>query len=172
MSTLLFRNATIYDFVVKDIDGNDVSLKKYNGRVCLIVNVASKCAFTKQYAGLQELHDKYYGQGLSVLGFPCNQFGSQEPAPEEEIKKFTSQNFKVTFDLFRKVDVNGDVTSPLYKFLKSEQHGYEGDDIQWNFSKFLVNRQGTPVKRYGPADKPTSLAADIEECLRETQSKL
>ncbi|OQR74392.1 glutathione peroxidase-like [Tropilaelaps mercedesae] len=168
--------ATIYDFTVKNIDGNDVSLKKYEGRVCLIVNVASKCGFTQQYVGLQKLHEKYFSRGFSVLGFPCNQFGSQEPASEEEIKKFTALKYNVTFDLFKKVDVNGDLASPLWSFLKSEQHGFLGDNIKWNFTKFLVDRQGKPVKRYGSTTEPDSLVSDIEEYLQKathnSQAKL
>ncbi|XP_018494176.1 uncharacterized protein LOC100907074 [Galendromus occidentalis] len=156
---------TIYDFVVKNIKGEDVSLKKYEGDVCLIVNVASKCGLTGQYAGLQKLYDDYKAEGFKVLGFPCNQFGGQEPGSEEEIKSFCSLKYNVTFDMFKKIDVNGENAAPLYKFLKSEQHGFLTDDIKWNFTKFLVDRTGKPVKRYSPQDAPASLEADIKTYL-------
>nr|AON96407.1 phospholipid hydroperoxide glutathione peroxidase 1 [Neoseiulus barkeri] len=162
---------TIYDFVVKGMKGEDISLKKYEGKVCLIVNVASRCGLTDQYAGLQKLYDDHKANGLEILGFPCNQFGGQEPGTEEEIKSFCSLKYNVTFDMFKKIDVNGANASPLYKFLKSEQHGFLTDDIKWNFTKFLVDRSGKPVKRYAPQDSPSSLEKDIIEYLAK-DSKL
>jgi len=166
MSDESWKNAnTIYDFTVDDINGQTVKLDKYKGKVCLIVNVASKCGFTKQYTGLEELEKKYADQGFAVLGFPCNQFGDQEPGTEEEIKNFCSLKYNVTFDMFKKVDVNGSDAAPLYNFLKNKQHGFLIDAIKWNFTKFLIDREGKPVKRYSSQDEPKSLEKDIEEYL-------
>jgi len=157
---------SIYDFVVKDIDGKDVNLSKYKGKVLLIVNVASKCGFTKQYAGLQKIYDKYNSKGFEVLGFPCNQFGGQEPGTEKEIKEFCSSNYNVTFPMFSKIDVNGENTHPLYAFLKSNVKGIFGtEDIKWNFTKFLVDKNGNVVKRFAPQTTPEDIAKDIEELL-------
>jgi glutathione peroxidase len=157
---------TIYDFKVNDIDGKLVELSDYKDKVLLIVNTASKCGFTKQYAGLEELYKKYKDQGLVVLGFPCNQFNSQEPGDEAEIKQFCSLTYAVDFPMFAKIDVNGDKTEPLYKFLKSTATGVLGSEsIKWNFTKFLINRQGDVVKRYAPITAPEGLVADIEKLL-------
>ncbi|XP_003737910.1 uncharacterized protein LOC100906621 isoform X2 [Galendromus occidentalis] len=153
---------SIYEFTVTDIDGNEVCLEKYKGQVVLIVNVASKCGFTKQYAGLEELYQNYKEKGLAILGFPCNQFGSQEPGSEEEIKEFCSLKYNVTFDLFKKIDVNGSNAAPLWVFLKNQQHGFLLDAIKWNFTKFLINREGKPVKRYGPNEDPAGISKDID----------
>jgi glutathione peroxidase len=155
-----------YDFDAVDIDGSPVSLGDYRGKVLLIVNVASKCGFTPQYAGLETLWQDYREQGLVVLGFPCDQFGSQEPGDEEEIKNFCSLNFDVSFPMFAKVEVNGEQAHPLWKWLKKEKSGLLGiGAIKWNFSKFLVGRDGKVIKRYAPTDKPESLASDIESAL-------
>ena len=157
---------TAYDFDAIGIDGTPVSLADYRGKALLIVNVASKCGFTPQYAGLETLWQDYREQGLVVLGFPCDQFGSQEPGDEEEIKNFCSINFDVSFPMFAKIDVNGDQAHPLWKWLKQEKSGLLGiGAIKWNFSKFLVGRDGKVLKRYAPTDKPESLAGDIEAAL-------
>ena len=165
--TQLFGGTTVslYDIHVKDIDGNDVKLEKYKSKVILIVNVASQCGYTNQYAGLQELHQKYSDKGLSILGFPCNQFLSQEPGTEEEIKNFCMTNFGVEFDMFSKIDVNGKNTHPLYVYLKKSAGGFVTDDIKWNFTKFLINRDGEVVKRYAPSTKPKDIEADIQKLL-------
>jgi len=157
---------TIYDFEVKDIDGKMVSLKKYEGKALLIVNVASKCGFTPQYTELEQIYKEYKGQGLEVLGFPCNQFGAQEPGNEEEIKQFCSLTYDVSFPLFAKVDVNGDEAAPVYTFLKESLPGILGTKaIKWNFSKFLIDRKGQPVQRFAPNDKPLDLVNDIKKYL-------
>ena len=158
--------AGIYDFAVKDIHGKTVKLDAYKGKPLLIVNTASKCGFTPQYKGLEALYRKYKDQGLEVLGFPCNQFGGQEPGGEKEIAQFCELNFGVTFPMFAKVDVNGDGAAPLYRFLKAEKPGLLGSEaIKWNFTKFLVDRDGNVVKRYAPNDTPESIAKDVEKAL-------
>lgn len=156
----------IYDIEVKNIDGQNVKLEKYKGRVMLIVNVASHCGYTSQYEGLQKLHEKYNEKGLSVLGFPCNQFLSQEPGTEEEIKNFCMSKFGVTFDMFGKIDVNGANTHPLYTFLKANASGLMGSEIiKWNFTKFLIDREGKVIQRYAPSTTPAQIEADIEKYL-------
>ena len=156
----------IYDFKVKTIEGEETTLSPYKNNVLLIVNVASKCGFTPQYDGLEALYQKYKEKGFFVLGFPCNQFGSQEPGTEEEIQNFCRVNFGVTFPMFSKIDVNGDTTHPLYQYLKSEQPGFLGTEmIKWNFTKFLVDREGNVVKRFGSATKPEEIQKDIESLL-------
>lgn len=157
---------TVYDFRAKTIDGKEEPLSAFAGKVLLIVNVASQCGFTPQYAGLEGLHRKYADQGLEVLGFPCNQFGSQEPGDEAEIKTFCSTRYGVTFPLFAKIDVNGANAHPLYQFLKSARPGLLGTEmIKWNFTKFLIDRSGKPIKRYAPQDKPEDLEQDILQAL-------
>lgn len=156
---------TVYDFTVTTINGEEKSLADFEGKVLLIVNTASNCGFTPQYRGLQELYNKYNKQGLEILGFPCNQFGGQEPGSDEEIKEFCDLNYSVTFPMFSKIDVNGDNAHPLYKFLKSEQSGLITDEIKWNFTKFLVDQKGKPVDRYASTTKPESIANDIEKLL-------
>jgi glutathione peroxidase len=157
---------TVFDFTAQDIAGKDVDLSQYQGKVLLIVNTASKCGFTPQYKGLQALFEKYRERGLEVLGFPCNQFGHQEPGDEAAISEFCELNFGVDFPLFGKIDVNGDNAHPLYRHLKEEAPGLLGSKaVKWNFTKFLVNREGQVVKRYAPTDKPESLAKDIEKLL-------
>ena len=154
--------ASIYDFSAKDIDGNEQKLDAYRGKTLLIVNVASKCGFTPQYEGLEALYRTFKGQGLVVLGFPCDQFGHQEPGDEAEIRNFCSLNYDVTFPMFAKIDVNGSNAHPLYKYLKHEAKGLLGSEaIKWNFTKFLVDRDGKVVKRYAPNDTPESIGKDI-----------
>jgi glutathione peroxidase len=157
--------STIHDFTARTIDGVDQPLSDYKGKALLVTNVASKCGFTPQYAGLENLYEQFRDRGLVVLGFPCDQFGHQEPGNEDEIKQFCSLNYGVTFPMFAKIDVNGDNAHPLYKWLRTEKRGMLGNRIKWNFTKFLVDRDGNVVKRYGSATKPEKLAADIEKVL-------
>jgi glutathione peroxidase len=157
---------SIYDIPVTTIEGTPTTLAPYRGNVLLIVNVASKCGFTPQYAGLEELYQKYKDRGLVVLGFPCNQFMWQEPGDGNEIKSFCTLKYNVTFPMFAKVDVNGNATHPLYKHLKDEARGLLGTtSVKWNFTKFLVDREGKVICRYGTMTKPEKLAADIEKLL-------
>jgi glutathione peroxidase len=169
-STAFIGEATMmntYDFSALTIDGIDLPLTRYRGHPLLIVNVASKCGFTPQYSGLVALYKKYHERGLEVLGFPCDQFGHQEPGTEAEIKEFCSATYGVGFPLFAKIKVNGPDTHPLYEYLKSSLPGILGiEAIKWNFTKFLVGKDGEPIKRYAPADKPESLEPDIEAALR------
>ncbi|GGO75477.1 glutathione peroxidase [Marinobacterium nitratireducens] len=156
----------LYDFEVTGIDGDKVGLEQYQGKVLLIVNVASKCGFTPQYKGLQALYEKYHDRGLEILGFPCNQFGSQEPGDEAQIKEFCSLNYDVSFPMFSKVDVNGTNAAPLYDSLKKAAPGLLGStSIKWNFTKFLVSRDGQKITRFGPTATPASLEAAIEKLL-------
>jgi glutathione peroxidase len=156
----------LHDIVARRIDGTERDLSEYRGQVLLIVNVASRCGFTPQYPGLQALHDKYRERGFAVLGFPCNQFGAQEPGSEEEISAFCSTTHQVTFPLFAKVEVNGEHAHPLYRHLKSAAPGLLGTEaIKWNFTKFLVDRQGNVVTRFAPKDAPADLDADIAALL-------
>ncbi len=158
--------ASIYDFSVDDIKGKPVKLGRYRGKVMLVVNTASKCGYTPQYQGLEKLHEKFQAKGLAVLGFPCNQFGGQEPDSEEEIASFCDLNYGVKFPLFAKVNVNGDDAAPLYEWLKKEQPGVLGTEaIKWNFTKFLVDRKGRVVARFAPKDTPESIQDDIERLL-------
>lgn len=157
---------TIYDYKVKTIDGALVPLSDYKGKTLLIVNVASKCGFTPQYAELEDIYRNYKDQGLEILAFPCNQFGSQEPGNPEEIKNFCSLTYNVTFPLFAKVDVNGNNEEPLYKFLKDSVKGVLWTKaIKWNFTKFLVDKNGLPVARFAPNDKPLELVGEIKKYL-------
>jgi len=158
---------SIYDFVVKDISGNDVSLEKYKGKVLLIVNVASQCGFTQtNYTELTELYNEYKGKDFEILAFPSNQFGGQEPGSNEQIKEFACTRFKAEFPLFDKVDVNGNHQAPLYKYLKSQKGGgLLGDNIKWNFAKFLVDKNGTVVDRYAPTTSPSKIQKDIKKLL-------
>jgi len=151
-----------YDFSAKTIDGDEQSLQAFEGKAMLIVNTASKCGFTPQYAGLEKLHKKYEDKGLVVLGFPCDQFGHQEPGNEDEIKNFCSLTYDVTFPMYAKVDVNGENAHPLWKFLKKEKGGLLGiDAIKWNFTKFLINKDGEVIKRYAPTDTPEKIEKNI-----------
>ncbi|MBG0808705.1 glutathione peroxidase [Methylosinus sp. H3A] len=158
----------IYDFRARAIDGGTQSLADYAGKVLLVVNVASKCGFTPQYAGLEALWREYRDRGFAVLGFPCDQFGHQEPGDEAAIGAFCSLSYDVTFPLFAKIEVNGETAHPLYRFLKAQAPGLFGTQaIKWNFTKFLVDRKGRVVKRYASTDKPQAIAADIEKLLAE-----
>lgn len=158
--------SSVYDFEAVDIQGKKVLLKKYVGKALLIVNTASSCGFTPQYKGLQALHEKYEDQGLVVLGFPCNQFGGQESGANEEIASFCEMNFGVSFPLMGKVDVNGADAAPLFAWLSEEAPGLLGSkSIKWNFTKFLVGKDGQVIKRYAPQDTPQSLVNDIEAAL-------
>ncbi len=154
---------TVYSFHATALDGSDVALDSYRGKVLLIVNTASECGFTPQYAGLQELHTQYAARGLAVLGFPCNQFGGQEPGDAAQIGAFCEQRFGVSFPLFGKIDVKGEHAHPLFRWLTEEAPGLLGiKAIKWNFTKFLVGRDGRVIKRYAPTTKPAEIAADIE----------
>lgn len=157
----------IYQFNVKDIQGNDISMDTFKNKVLLIVNTASKCGFTPQYKALEQLYQQYKEQGLIVMGFPCNQFGKQEQGTETEISQFCELNFGVTFPLFSKIDVNGDDTAPLYQYLKQSAKGLLGSQsIKWNFTKFLVDTQGNVIERYAPTTKPEDLSEVIEKLLK------
>mgnify|MGYP001824323558 CR=1 FL=1 len=158
--------AGIYDFEVQTITGKNIRLETYKNQVMLIVNTASKCGFTPQYEGLEALYQKYKDKGLVILGFPCNQFGGQEPGSESDIAEFCELNYGVSFPMFAKIDVNGDGADPLFKHLKKSQKGLLGSEkIKWNFTKFLVNRDGEVIERYAPTAKPKDLAKDIESLL-------
>lgn len=153
---------SIYDFSATDINGQKISLSNYRDKVILIVNTASKCGFTPQFKGLESLHEELASKGLAILGFPCNQFGSQEPGDDGQIEEFCQLNYGVSFPMFSKIEVNGDDAHPLYKYLKNEAKGVLGSEsIKWNFTKFLVNREGQVVGRYGSRDKPQSIKSDI-----------
>ncbi len=161
------NSKTFYDYSATSIDGKDISMSEYKGKVIVIVNVASKCGFTPQYEGLQALYEKYEKEGLVILGFPSNQFANQEPASNEDIQEFCTLNYGVTFPMFSKIDVNGDNAHPLYVYLKSQQSGFPGDSIKWNFTKFLVDRKGKVVERYASTKKPESMEEDIVKLLGE-----
>ena len=157
---------SVYDFEANLIDGKPVKLSTFKGKVLLIVNTASKCGFTPQFAGLEALHEKYAGKGLTVLGFPSNQFGGQDPGTNEEIGAFCTTNYGVSFPMMEKIDVNGSNAAPLYQWLTKEKPGLLGSTaIKWNFTKFLIGRDGTVLKRYAPLDTPASMARDIEAAL-------
>ncbi|MCC3308175.1 glutathione peroxidase [Psychrobacter sanguinis] len=157
--------STIYDFSAKDLSGNNVDFSDFKDKVLLIVNTASKCGFTPQFEGLEKLHQQYKDQGLVVIGFPCNQFGSQDPGSNDEIGAFCQKNYGVDFLMMEKIDVNGNNEHPLYTWLKKQEGGFLTDGIKWNFTKFLVNRQGKVVERYAPTTKPESIEADIVKLL-------
>jgi glutathione peroxidase len=155
------------DFSATTLEGDEQTLSAYAGRVALVVNTASECGFTPQFAGLEELYERYADQGLVVLGFPCNQFGGQEPGTAAEIGAFCQRNYGVTFPMFAKVDVNGDDEHPLFTWLKTERGGVLGSAIEWNFTKFLVGRDGEVIQRYGSTTKPEDLSSDIEAALAQ-----
>lgn len=158
--------ASLYDFVVKDSKSQDFQLSKLKGKAVLIVNVASKCGFTPQYTGLEELYQKYKDQGLEIIGFPCNQFGGQEPGTDSEVQQFCSLTYNVTFPVLSKIDVNGENAAPVYQFLKSSAPGILGTEaIKWNFTKFLVNQEGQVVERFAPQSEPESISGPIEKLL-------
>ena len=157
--------ASIYDFSATSLAGEDTPLKRFEGKVLLIVNTASACGFTPQYKGLEALQQSFGARGFSVLGFPCNQFGRQEPGSAAEIGQFCSSNYAVSFPMFDKIDVNGDNAHPLYQYLRGEKSGLLGSSIKWNFTKFLIDRSGKVVGRYAPIATPESLTKDIEALL-------
>jgi glutathione peroxidase len=158
---------SVYDFTARTIDGEERSLSRYRGQALLIVNVASRCGFTPQYAGLEALYRKYRDHGFAVLGFPCDQFGHQEPGNEAEIAQFCSLTYEVSFPMFAKIDVNGAGTHPLYRYLKAARPGILGlEAIKWNFTKFLVGKDGESVRRYAPTDTPDRIEPDVEAALR------
>ncbi len=157
--------AAIYDFTASSLSGEEVPFRRFAGQVLLIVNTASKCGFTPQYRGLEELHRDFGPRGFAVLGFPCNQFGGQEPGNANEIQAFCSSQYDVSFPLFAKIDVNGAKAHPLYEYLKRQRSGLLGSSIKWNFTKFLVDRAGKVVGRYAPTARPDALRRDIETLL-------
>ena len=152
-----------YDYTVKDLKGNDVSMNDYKGKLLLIVNTATGCGFTPQYVGLQKLYDQYNNRGFEILDFPCNQFAGQAPGTEAEIQEFCVSRYGTTFKLFAKINVNGEDANPLYSFLKKEKGGILGNEIKWNFTKFLVDQSGKVVKRYAPAVTPDTIEKDIKK---------
>ena len=161
-------NTSIYDFSCKDSSGAEVNLSDFRGKTVLIVNTASKCGFTPQYNGLQSLQEKYDSEKFSVLAFPCNQFGAQEPGADNEIQEFCSLNYKTTFPVFSKIEVNGENAHPLYKFLCSEKKGVLGSEkIKWNFTKFLINERGEPVARYASTTTPDKISKDIDKLIND-----
>ena len=157
----------IYDYKVINNKGEEVSLSDYKGKVLLIVNTATGCGFTPQYKGLEELYKKYKDQGLEILDFPCNQFGHQAPGSDQEINSFCTLNYDTTFPRFKKIDVNGENASPLYKWLKKEKGGIFGNAIKWNFTKFLVDRNGKVIERYAPTTPPAKIENKIQELLND-----
>jgi glutathione peroxidase len=156
---------TLQDFSATAIDGQDIDLSSYAGQVVLVVNTASECGLTPQFEGLQALHEQYADQGLVVLGFPCDQFGNQEPGDDEQIVGFCQRNYGVTFPMFSKIEVNGDGAHPLFKWLREQKSGLLGDKLKWNFTKFLIGKDGQVIERYAPTTKPEKLADDIEKAL-------
>ena len=157
--------ASIYDFTMKDATGADVSFEQYRGKVLLIVNTATGCGFTPQYDGLQDLYEKYNAEGLEILDFPCNQFANQAPGSDDEIVSFCQSRYGVTFKQFSKIEVNGENEAPLYTYLKSQKGGVLGKNIKWNFTKFLVDKEGNVTERYAPTTTPDKIDKDIKELL-------
>ncbi|KUP03912.1 glutathione peroxidase [Bacillus coahuilensis m2-6] len=158
---------TVYDYSVKKSNGEEESLAKYQDKVTLVVNTASKCGFTPQFKELQELYDTYHEKGFTILGFPCNQFGEQDPGTNDEIVEFCQLNYGVSFPMYGKIDVKGDNQEPLFAHLTTEKKGLIGEGVKWNFTKFLVDQNGKVVKRYAPQTNPTKIAKDIEQLLGE-----
>jgi glutathione peroxidase len=156
---------TFYQFSARSLQGKEISMESYKGKVILVVNTASKCGLTPQYEGLENLYQKYKDKGLVILGFPCNQFGNQEPGTEKEISEGCLINYGVSFQMFSKIDVNGENAHPIYKYLKDSLPGFIGKKIKWNFAKFLIDRSGKPVKRFSPTTVPDKLEKDIEKLL-------
>ena len=155
-----------YDFTAKDINGKEVSMRDYKGKVLLVVNTASNCGLTPQFEELEILYKEYKDKGFEILGFPCNQFAKQDPASNKEISQFCLINYGVTFNMFEKIDVNGKTAHPIYKYLKNEAKGILSKEIKWNFSKFLIDSEGRVIKRYSPTTKPLKLKEDIEKLLK------
>lgn len=156
---------TLYDFIVKDAEGNDISMKDYEGKVLLIVNTATGCGFTPQCEGLQDLYEKYQEQGLEILDFPCNQFGNQAPGTEDEIVDFCQARYGVTFKMFKKIEVNGENQAPIFAFLKEQKGGLMGNKIKWNFTKFLVDRNGNVIERFAPTTTPEQIDEAVAKLL-------
>ncbi len=156
-----------YDYSAKKMNGREINMDEYKGKVLLVVNTASKCGFTPQFKELEELYEKYKNEGFAILGFPCNQFAKQDPAGNDEINSFCQLNYGVTFDMFQKIDVNGDNTHPLYQFLKSEGKGVLGNNIKWNFTKFLIDKNGNVIHRYAPVVNPVKIEDKIKELLKK-----
>jgi glutathione peroxidase len=156
-----------YQFKANSLQGKEIDMKSYEGNVVLVVNTASKCGLTPQYEGLEKLHKEYKDKGLVILGFPCNQFANQEPGNAKEISENCLINYGVSFQMFSKIDVNGSTAHPIYKYLKKELKGFPGNEIKWNFTKFLVDRNGNPYKRFSPLTKPAQLRKDIETLLNK-----
>lgn len=163
----MLEGKMFYDFTATTIDGKEMPMSEYKGKVVLVVNVASKCGFTPQYEGLQALYAKYEKDGLVILGFPSNQFANQEPGSDADIQEFCTLNYGVTFPMFSKIDVNGKDAHPLYKFLKAQQSGFPGDSIKWNFTKFLIDSKGNVVNRYATTTKPENLDEEIASLLKK-----
>lgn len=160
--------ATVYDFSARSIEGSEISLSRFRGNVLLIVNTASQCGFTPQYSGLQQLHEDLAESGFAVLAFPCNQFGRQEPGTDQNVQEFCARTYSVTFPVFSKIDVNGNNAHPLFQFLTTAKRGILGtQSIKWNFTKFLIDGHGAPVRRYSPITPPGSVRPDIERLLQE-----
>jgi glutathione peroxidase len=155
-----------YQFTARSLQGKEINMDTYKGKVVLVVNTASKCGLTTQYEGLENLYEKYREKGFVILGFPCNQFGTQEPGTDKEISEGCLVNYGVSFPMFSKIEVNGENAHPIYKYLKSKLHGFFGNNIKWNFTKFLIDRRGVPVKRFSPTTVPDKLVNDIERLLK------
>ena len=166
LSPLNTTDMSIYNYTVKDSKGNDVSMEEYKGKVVLIVNTATECGFTPQYKDLQDLYLKYKDRGFEILDFPCNQFAGQAPGTDEELASFCEMKYNTTFKTFAKIDVNGDNADPLFKFLKENSKGFITEAIKWNFTKFLIDRNGKVVKRYAPTTNPSKIEGDIEKELQ------
>lgn len=156
---------SFYEYSAKNIDGKEINMSDYKGNIILVVNTASKCGFTPQLKDLEELYKEYKDSGVEILGFPCNQFLNQEPGENKEVKNFCQINYGVTFNMFEKIDVNGSNTHPLYKYLKEQEKGLLTKDIKWNFTKFLIDKEGNVIKRYSPATSPLKIKTDIEKLL-------
>lgn len=163
---------SIYDFKAVASNGKVLNFSQFKGKVMLIVNTASKCGFTPQFAGLEELNQKYKDKGLVIIGFPCNQFGQQDPGTDDEIIDFCQVNYGVTFQMMKKIEVNGENASPIYTFLKEKTKNILGEDIKWNFTKFLISADGKKIKRYAPTVKPSRLEKEIEEMIKNAKSKV
>ncbi|WP_370836210.1 glutathione peroxidase [Clostridium tertium] len=156
---------SFYEYSAKNIDGKEINMSDYKGNIILVVNTASKCGFTPQLKDLEELYKEYKDSGVEILGFPCNQFLNQEPGENREVKNFCQINYGVTFNMFEKIDVNGSNTHPIYKYLKEQEKGLLTKDIKWNFTKFLIDKEGNVIKRYSPATSPLKIKTDIEKLL-------
>lgn len=158
---------SFYEYSANNIFGEEVDMEQYRGKVVLVVNTASKCGFTPQFKELEQLYQEYKDKGLEILGFPCNQFGKQDPGTNKEVLEFCQLNYGVTFDMFEKIDVNGDNAHPIYKFLTNERKGIAGKKIKWNFTKFLIDSQGKVIKRYSPTVAPLDISEDIENLIND-----